>query len=47
MSETEFAFGIGIFCIRNGVAIDCATKYLRPNARQVFLDTLDFIRDLD
>jgi hypothetical protein len=47
LSEAEFAFGLGVFCVRNGVEVRLAAKYLQPNPRQVFLDSIDFIRDLD
>jgi hypothetical protein len=47
MSEAEFAFGIGVFCIRNHVEYEVAARFLRPNPRQVFMDSLDFISDLE
>jgi hypothetical protein len=47
MSEAEFAFGVGLFCVRNQVDYRLAAKYLRPNPRQVFVDSIDYIIELE
>ncbi|HTB79402.1 MAG TPA: hypothetical protein VK717_00805 [Opitutaceae bacterium] len=47
MTEAEFAFAIGVFCVRNEIDHALAAKYLKPNPRQVFLDALDYVDDLE
>jgi hypothetical protein len=47
LTEEEFAFAIGIFTIRNEVSPDLVMKYLRQNPRQVFSDSLNYVREID
>lgn len=47
LTEEEFAFGIGIFSVRNEISPDLVVKYLKQNPREVFSDALSFVRELD
>lgn len=47
LSDSELAFCLAIFCIRRCLDPQVAVKQLKPNPREIFLDALDFVADLN
>lgn len=46
LSEEELAFALAIFCVRRGADETPVARALKPNAREIFLDALDYVADL-
>lgn len=47
LSDSELAFCLGIFCVRNRIDPKLAAQFLKPNPREVFADSLDYIADFE
>ncbi len=47
LTEAELGFSLAIFCVRNQLDVGDALRALKPNPREVFLDALDYIVDLE
>ena len=40
-------FALAIFCVRHGTPPEIPLRFLKPNPRQVFIDSLDYVADLE
>ncbi len=47
LNEAELGFATAIFCIRNQIDYQAPAKLLKLNPREVFLDALDYVADLE
>lgn len=47
LNAAELAFALGIFCVRHHVPPELPARFLKPNPRQVFADSLDYIAELE
>jgi len=47
LSEYELGFCLGVFCVRNRIDPNRAARYLKPNARAVFVDSIGFVEELE
>ncbi|MBE2214846.1 MAG: hypothetical protein IAE82_13315 [Opitutaceae bacterium] len=47
LNTAELGFALAVFCTRNGTPPELPAKFLKPNPRQVFVDSLDYIADLE
>lgn len=47
LSVSELAFSLGIFCVRNRIDPKLAAPFLKPNPREVFADSIDYIADIE
>jgi len=47
LTEAELGFSLAIFCVRNRLDAGIAARALKPNPREVFVDALDYIADLE
>lgn len=47
LNDSELAFALAIFCHRNAVNPDVAQSHLKPNPREIFLDALPYVAELE
>lgn len=47
LNEAELGFATGIFCVRSGITPETIGPHLKPNPREVFWDSLDYIAGLN
>jgi hypothetical protein len=47
LNEAELGFSLAIFCVRNGIEPKSTAKLLKLNPREVFLDALGYVADLE
>ena len=47
LTEAELGFAFAISCVRNRLDVATAARALKPNPREVFIDALDYIADLE
>lgn len=47
LSEVELGFALAIFSMRNGADAPAIARALKPNAREIFRDALDYVADLE
>lgn len=47
LNDSELAFSLAIFCIRHGLDAKDAIKFLKPNPREIFIDALGYVEELN
>ena len=47
LSEVELGFALAVFCVRNESDVAGIARSLKPNARAIFCDAIDFVAGLE
>jgi hypothetical protein len=47
LNEAELGFALGVFCVRQDIPPDRVARFLKPNPREVFVDSIDYVVDLE
>jgi hypothetical protein len=47
LNTAELGFALAIFCQRSGIPPEIVAPALKPNPREVFLDAIDYVADLE
>lgn len=47
LTEVELGFALAVFCVRNRTDPSVIARALKPNAREVFCDAINYVTDLE